>query len=308
MMRKTLLSICFLLIALFAVDRMGGWLMLQVCRHSHEPVVCKINHLVENGVHQEVVLFGTSRCNVHYVPSILRDSLGLSVYNAGLDASNNIFVQYMALNYVLAAGEPRVICLEVGASDYDYDPEAFIPTSFFAPYLSRSAAADSVLRIAGSYPLYVLSHLYRFNSKSVAALSGLLVDQLAGMQDGYKPQNRPRTMLTQLIEDQTPDTVDSLKLAYVEKFITVCRQHSIRLIMMVSPCYTKAAPDRYDVLKQLAASYDVPFLDYHSSGLFHDRPDLFYDEQHLWDEGARAYTSVFAHDLKRILKKVNNEG
>ena len=67
---------------------------------------------------------------------------------------------------------------------------------------------------------------------------------------------------------------------------------------MVSPAYTEADADLYDVLKDLAKEQGIPFFDYHTQGLFLNHPEYFKDNGHLWDKGARLYTSIFAHDLK----------
>ena len=96
--------------------------------------------------------------------------------------------------------------------------------------------------------------------------------------------------------------MDSLKLKYVQKFIDLCRKNNIKLVFVVSPMYVKVDKDYYDPLKAIAARNHVPFMDYHTEGLFLDHPDYFRDSNHLWDKGARLYSSIFASDFKRILK------
>ena len=67
--------------------------------------------------------------------------------------------------------------------------------------------------------------------------------------------------------------------------------------------YAKVESDFYDVLKETALENGLPFLDYHTAGLYQDHPDYFHDPSHLWDKGARLYSSVFARDLKKLLEK-----
>ena len=73
---------------------------------------------------------------------------------------------------------------------------------------------------------------------------------------------------------------------------------------MVSPKLTKVSPSHYDVLKSLAQANGIPFLDYHTRGLYLDHPEYFKDSSHLWDEGAKVFSSLFAHDLKECLKQM----
>ena len=72
---------------------------------------------------------------------------------------------------------------------------------------------------------------------------------------------------------------------------------------MVSPMYTTIDNNHYDVLKSIAMQNEIPFLDYHTEGLFHNHPEYFKDPSHLWDKGARLYSSVFANDLYIILEQ-----
>ena len=74
---------------------------------------------------------------------------------------------------------------------------------------------------------------------------------------------------------------------------------------MVSPYYSIVGSHHYDVLKQVASEYNIPFFDYHTAGLYLDHPEYFWDEMHLWDKGARRYSSVFAGDLKRVLQNID---
>ena len=142
-MKKFIASILFVLIGVFAVDRIGGMAMWWVNQHKHDVSGPKIKYLV-NDVHEDVVLMGTSRCNLHYVPSIISDSLGVSVYNGGIDASNNIYAHYIKLNHILAIHKPKVICLELMTSDFAEDKDPFRTVTFFAPYFGRNQRVDSV--------------------------------------------------------------------------------------------------------------------------------------------------------------------
>jgi hypothetical protein len=66
----------------------------------------------------------------------------------------------------------------------------------------------------------------------------------------------------------------------------------------------KVDADHYGPLKALAKQNDIPFLDYHTPGLYLDHPEYFLDRYHLWDQPARAFSSLFASDLKRTLESM----
>ena len=301
-MKKLFASILFVTIGLFAVDRLGGMAMWWVNQHTQDTSGPKIKYLV-NDFHEDVLLMGTSRCNLHYVPSIISDSLGMSVYNGGIDRSNNIYAHYLILHHVLAIHTPKVICLEVMTYDFTEEPDPFNTVTFFAPYFGINEGADSIFRLAGKYWKYRVSHLYRFNAKAVSNIAGLVINKQKGEDHGYIPCPHPAHYPSSLEQSNTPKEVDSIKLEYIQKFVNLCHANNIRLVFMISPMYTAVDEHHYDVLKTIAQRNDIPFLDYHTQGLYLDHPEYFKDVEHLWDKGARLYSSIFASDLKRILER-----
>ena len=301
-MKKLVISVLFVLVGVFAVDRIGGMAMRWVNLHTHDVTGPKIKHLVYDG-EEDVIMLGTSRCNSHYVPSIISDTIGMSVYNGGIDASNNIFAHYIMLNHLLACHTPKVICLEVQVNDFNRQAGTFNSISFFAPYFGLNEQADSVFRLSGRYWKYKISHLYRYNSKAVSNIAGLAINRHEGGDNGYIPNPQPVHHPEVLKLTKTQNNTDSTKICYIHRFVNLCQQHHVKLIFMISPMFSKVDSDYYDVLKSLAKQNEIPFLDYHTAGLFLDHPEYFRDITHLWDKGARAYSSIFASDLKRILEQ-----
>ena len=301
-MRRLRVSFVVVLAGVLVVDRIGGLCMGWVNQHTSDITAPKIKYLV-NDVDEDVVFMGTSRCNFHYVPSIISDSLGMSVYNGGIDASDNIFAHYWVLSQVLSHHTPKMICLELMDNDYVIQSNPFNTISFFAPYYGRNERADSIFRLAGTHWVYEVSHLYRYNAKAVSNLVGLLVNRQANEDHGYLPGPKPVRFPDVLEYDETRTDVDSLKLVYLRKFISLCEDRGIRLVFMVSPRYSRVGMDKYDVLKAVATEHGIPFFDYYTRGLFLDHPEYFKDVAHLWDKGARAYSAIFAHDLKEWIEK-----
>ena len=107
-MKKLICSIAFILIGLFITDRVGGIAMNWVCQHSNDVLAPKLRYL-QKEVDEDIILMGASRCHHHYLPSIIEDSLGASVYNAGIGGSNNIYSHYIVLQHILARHTPKLI-------------------------------------------------------------------------------------------------------------------------------------------------------------------------------------------------------
>ena len=302
--KKLVLSIVIILAGLFAIDRAGGFVMDCVGRISKDGFSPKFQY-IQKEIHQDVLFLGASRCEHHYVPGIIADSLGRSVYNVGFGSSDNIYSHYIVLSHILERYSPQMICLEVMPSDYCRQEDPFTFISLFAPLIGKSERADSVFRQAGSYWKYQMSHLYRYNAKASSNLWGLVLDRHKGNDNGYTPLKEPAFFLSHLSKEYPDKTVDPLKIEYMERFATLCRQNNIELVFIVSPKYTLVEPSGYEVLKGFASKHSIPFLDFHTSGLYHDHPDYFKDEGHLWDRGARLFSSVVAQDLKHIIRCSN---
>lgn len=302
-MKKLVCSILYVIIALFAVDRAGGVVMKWVGRHTNDVLAPKLRYL-QHDVHEDVVFIGASRCHHHYVSSIIADSLGLSVYNAGVGGSDNIFSHYIVLCHVLARYAPKVVCLEVMPTDVSRQDDPFQVLSFFAPLYGCNQKADSVYRLAGKYWRYQVSHLLRYNAKAASNIIGLVLNRQKGNDSGYIPLPKPNAYPKQPTTEETGQDTDSLKTEYIERFINICREKHIQLVFTVSPKYTIVPPNHYDTLRQIARRHRIPFLDYHTRGLYLDHPEYFKDRTHLWDEGAKHFSALFAKDLKNALEDV----
>ena len=301
-MKKFILSFVFIIVGLFVVDRIGGVGMSWVNGHTKDVLGPKLQYLRQD-IHEDVVLMGASRCHHHYLPSILSQTLRMSVYNAGIGGSNNIFSHYMVLCHILARHTPKIICLEVMTTDYCQQSDAFNALSFFAPLFGYNESADSIYRLAGYYYKYHLSHLYRYNAKASSNLLGLVMNRQTGNDNGYIPLPKPNQCPKKPVAEETRTDIDSMKIRYLQRFADLCRNRQIKLVFTVSPKFTTVGSAHYKILKDIARNNDISFLDYHTCGLYHDHAEFFKDSSHLWDEGARLFSQVFANDLKEKLRQ-----
>lgn len=300
-MKKIFLSIIIIISGIFIVDRIGAKAMWWVNQHTNENAGLKIRTMINN-VNADVLLMGTSRCNRHYVPSIISDSIGMSVYNGGIDASDNIYAHYTLLNLILQRYKPKVICLEVSTSDFTNPQDPFSTVSFFAPYFGNNEQSDSIFHLAGLYWQYKLFHLFRFNAKATSNIAGLYVTPQDVEKDGYVPGKEPAHFITDRPQQKKEAGItDKQKVVFLQRFNEICKRENIKLIYTISPSYCIVKNNHYQILKDIAKTNNIPILDYHTKKLFLNHPEYFEDGVHLWDKGARLYSMIFAHDLKEIL-------
>jgi lysophospholipase L1-like esterase len=122
-------------------------------------------------------------------------------------------------------------------------------------------------------------------------------------KDGYVPTQKPQHFITSRPEraEKVGET-DKQKVKIIQLFINTCKRENITLVFTISPSYNTISSDHYNELKILAERNDIPLLDYHTKGLFLEHPEYYEDRVHLWDKGARLYSSIFARDIKYTLR------
>ena len=305
-MKKFIVSLAFIISGLFVADRIGGIGMNWVYEHTNDVLSPKLRYIRQD-IHEDVVLMGASRCHHHYLPSILSKTLGMSVYNAGVGGSNNIFSHYMVLCHILARYTPKIICLEVMPTDYCQQTDTYNALSFFAPLFGYNESADSIYRLAGYYYKYHLSHLYRYNAKASSNLLGLVLNRQSGNDNGCIPLPKPNQFPKKPTIEEARNDIDSLKIRYIQRFADLCHERRIKLIFTVSPKFTIVDSAHYTILKDIAKENGIPFLDYHTCRLYHDHAEYFKDSSHLWNKGARKFSQEFANDLKNTIEKQTTE-
>jgi len=301
-MKQLAYSILFFVAGLFVVDRLGGIAMQWINRNTQDVLGPKFKY-IHDDICEDVVMIGASRCHHHYVSSIISDTLGMSVYNCGIQGSENIYSHYVTLCLILERYVPKVVCVEVMTSDFDYQKDPFAKLSYFAPYFGYSKRADSIFMAGGLYWKYKISHLYRYNAKAVSNIAGLFVSRQKQDDHGYLPAKKSSVKLGKLTEAKTDANVDKQKILYLHLFAELCRKERIKLVFTVSPKYSIVDSSYYAVLRNFAQEENIPFLDYHTPGLFLDHPEYFRDRTHLNDMGARLFSQIFASELKSIMAK-----
>lgn len=95
---------------------------------------------------------------------------------------------------------------------------------------------------------------------------------------------------------------------YLEKVLDLAQEHDIRVVLVRTPLaeeYWRLANERIDVeyLDRRVADFiqgrsKVSYLDYYD--LYFDRPELFFDGDHLGEAGSAIFTEHLARELEKI--------
>ena len=305
-MRKLFASIVFTLFIVYTGDFLLSERLWDNSAYSYSGNIRKL-HYECTGIDEDFIIFGSSRCNYHYAPSIIADTLGCSVYNAGWNGTR-IVSHYYLLQQILAVHTPKYICLDITPSDYAAEQNPFKELLQYAPCFGRVPRADSIFRDSGDYPALCASRLYRYNANMQSYIHALLFHQNQPDDDnGFIPLAETEAESRLSPSDQTPVTCDSLKLRYLEQFVQECRKKQIQLFFSISPLYSTATDDMYEPAVRIADKYDIPVFNYHTRRLFHNDSSYFRDSYHLCKKGAYAFSSIFAHEMKQYIHSHTEE-
>lgn len=292
----------------FIIDRSVGYFMEQLAQKPRNDRLKKLNYIV-NDIDEEILLFGTSRILHAFDPTIIKDSVEMSIYNCGISGGKNIYTHYMLLNYLLKHHVPRIIVLEINPEDFLQSEEPY-SINKFSHFYGRDEVCDSFMTQVSQDKGLLFSNLYRYNVISKDLLTGLFRYHTYRSHDGYEPRDRPKIDFykSQLIKRKYFESnIDYKRLEICDEFFSKCLETGIQLILVTFPEYTIIDEHYFDPVRAIAEKYQIPFFDYHYRLGFENYPEYFVDKLHLNTKGAEILSSIFAHDLKAYLNNDNQD-
>lgn len=259
--------------------------------------------------YEDVILMGSSRMCRHYNPSIISDSLHMSVYNTGVKG-NGIILNYGILNLILERYSPKLIVYDVFSFDM-YNDERFADDNAryldnLKDYYDNEEIKDIFAKVNPTEALKMHSMLYRYNSK----LPRLVGDCLYPMEKydrGYNPYYGLMNYTPDLDDGRNNQLdVDTLKLYYVRKFIEKAQGQGVPVVISASPRFGVSPVNHFnDPIKSICKEYNVPFLDYYAYDTIVNNKEYFHDANHLNNIGADMFSTAFVDELKQYMNNEN---
>ncbi len=303
--KRFIIASCIVVVGVVAVDVTMGVICDKLTRKLPlvQDKIAKSNYVL-NDMERDIVIFGSSRGNKHYVTSQLYDSIrhytgyNYSVYNASLDGQG-VNCNACLAEAVLKRYTPKLVIFEITEWELLADGSDL---EFVAPHYKHNNVAHEYLNMLGwKERLKMLSGMYRYNSKLPRML-------LAGTQPadstGYtaieglqQVVDNPESMRP--IPEAIGDGYNPLCIQNFKRIIVLCQKKNVPLLAVTSPEYKPYDNNTY--IQEICQQYNVPYLNRYNMELFNNNPQWFWDGYHLNDEGAHIYTSLFFQDLKNYL-------
>lgn len=251
----------------------------------------------------ELLVFGSSRANHHYEPSVFEKELNMSYYNVGRDGSF-ILYHYAILEGVLKRYKPKMILLDVSEKEFSKDKEAYERLSCLLPYCKNHSEIQPIINLRSEFEKYkMLSAIYPYNSTLFTIAIGNTEFNKKRKQDvkGYVALYDNWKMPIETINNNSKEELDSIKINYYEKFIANCKAAGVKLNIIHSPRYYKLknTDNSIEKAKSIAVTNHIPFYDLSNNTVYLNNPGLFADTYHLNNQGAK----IFSENMCSIIKQ-----
>lgn len=218
LLRRIIANISFLLLVLIILDYTIG----RTLRFFYFKETSGLHYRTTfsmDSTRADILIFGASRANHHYVPEVFEDSLKMSFYNTGRDG-NGIFYQVAVLKSVLLRYTPRIIIFDYAGS-FMKEEKDYNRLSSILPYYKSHGEIREIVELKSPFEkIKLLSEVYPFNSQLLTIAIGNLEINKKRKPDnkGYVPLHKEWKGQIDTLYTDKHYTADSTKVSYFRNF------------------------------------------------------------------------------------------
>jgi hypothetical protein len=294
------LRLVLILFLVLIIDRGVGMILSHYYFHQHRGEESKITYIIDSTV-ADVVIFGSSRANHHYVPEIFENKLHYSCFNAGADG-NYLLYSYALFNTIVKRYSPKLIIFDIRPYELGNIASEYDRLSILLPYYQKYPEIRHVIELRGPFEKFKhISYIYSYNSLIFQILKGNLGSGKSEGPElkGYSPLNK--TMKPEKIGtwDICDIPIDNNKVNLVKDIISTCKKKNIELIFVHSPIWiTMQKSNCHNILADICSENGIRYIDMSNDSTFINRPDYFEDLSHLNDKGARIFSNMLTDKIR----------
>jgi hypothetical protein len=254
--------------------------------------------------HSDALIFGSSRANHHYHPTVMEQQLGMSTYNTGRDG-NFILYNTAVLKSILKRYTPKVILLDLDVYTFNESPENYDRLSSLLPYYKTHEEIRDIVELKSPFEKIKLqSGVYPFNSLvfKIAVGNTEMNKARKASLNGYVALTA--THKKDIQEYNIEEKIDSQLVKSFTSFITSAKAAGSKVYVVVSPIYYQYKRSQtIELARSICQNNGVAFWDYSRDTTLQQHRDWFADRVHLNDEGAQYFTKIIAEKIKQEEKK-----
>ncbi len=301
MIKKITLNLTIVILIIFILDFSIGSTLRYFYFKESSGLHYRTTYSLET-TEAELLIFGASRANHHYVPEIFEDSLKLSYYNTGRDG-NGIFYQLAILKSVLKRYTPKIIILDF-VGTFEKDEMYYDRLSSLLPYYKNHEEIRKIVELKSPYERFkLLSEIYPFNSQILTIGVGNLEMNKNRKTDnkGYVPLYEEWQYNLDSNEVIQSKDLDINQINSFKEFIELSKKSGSKLFVIYSPIYSKLQEDQsIATCLKICTEEKIPFWNYSKDTLFLNNKKFFQDPDHLNHSGALEFSKLVVNRIRNI--------
>lgn len=262
----------------------------------------------------DVLIFGNSRAQHHYISPLISETLKLSCYNAGQDGGHSILLPLAQIKVLTDRYSPKIIIVELSPDDIMKFNGAYERLSILLPYYKKYPDVCPLIFLRSPFErIKLISAIYPFNSDVINIIRFNTNTNAARKKDvdGYVPLKGVMSIDMLRPEPQTGEekipVVDANMVNALVTIVRICKGKSINLFVINSPIYhafnkkqisaSFAAEQFLEIIKY----YKINYLDFSSDPNFTGHFEWFKDEEHLNEKGAKIFSTLVIDKLLQTI-------
>lgn len=243
----------------------------------------------------------------------MSQELGTEVYNAGVDGCGIPLTYMEVLNMINRGHRPHLIIhdLYMNFDASTFETPDYASMNQMRPYYDNPGIAQVFDIIAPAEKIKMLFHTYRYNTKWLSVVKDYLGVGMENFENGFGPLDKKMTSgMETNITDYVKGDLSPERMEIFERFLQLCRDNDIELMLIVSPVYQTVDFDKaHSPIYPLLDKYGIEIHDYLNHPEFVGNAQYFADPGHLNAEGARRFTELILEEkVKPFLKKHKYHG
>jgi hypothetical protein len=274
----------------------------------------------------DLLVLGSSRAQYQVMPSVLRQKLSLSTFNAGLKGHDFVYSVLLFDLWRRRHPAPKAILLQMDIESLLERPSELEAAQIFSPYLDESPLVRETLYAADPFKrIEYWSRAYRYNGKAFSIARNLFSRQNPAF-DGYLEaggQLNPKTdiMVANALDqdataiEQAGRPYSERKLAYLRHLAEQASRDQAVLVLFHTPLYNQDQAAHRQWTERLrgvlAQTPGVDFVDICEAthpDKFANRPEIYSDTNHLNLEGAAILSTLLADSVRPRLNVATEAG
>jgi hypothetical protein len=301
---KLIKKLFILLLIMFIVDRVVGSIIEYYFEMEPMGDSAAFAHAI-NDPKEDILIYGSSRAVHTYDTKVFTDSLGVSCFNCGREATNVIYHAAILSSAINRNHKPKAIILDLTYKEIAWRSGKYgedVLASIILPYVLTN---DHFARLAKElFPNELIkakiSKLYAYNSLILSIIRNYSRRKNDNI-NGYQPLHGTRLKSEPEILTSARDKIDEYSKEKLEYFAKAITDKKIPLIVILSPVYSLPFEDNESlrVSKQILAKYNIQVWDYSADSRFVKREN-FYDMAHMNSKGSEMFSKVIASRIKQL--------